>query len=83
MRFVVRTKAVIMLPRITSTVWVLVFLSCCAAARAELLTGIVLREDGEPANGATVNAAAVFHSPPLRVSTTANEDAPFRSSSNR
>jgi hypothetical protein len=46
-------------------------------ADAEQLTGVVLRDDGSPAQGATVSVAAVFHSPPVRLNTTANEKGAF------
>ena len=53
-------------------------ISIASLAQAETLKGVVFREDGEPAAGAVVNAAAVFHSPPMRLSIRANERGVFR-----
>lgn len=53
-------------------------LSFVSLARAGELAGVVFREDGEPAAGATVNAAAVFHSPPARFSTQTDDRGMFR-----
>jgi hypothetical protein len=62
--------------RITAAL--IVGISMASLAQAETFNGVVFREDGEPAAGAVVGAAAVFHSPPRRISTRANERGVFR-----
>jgi hypothetical protein len=47
-------------------------------AQADVLTGVILQEDGQPAPGAAVTAAGIFRSPPLRLKCTANEQGKFR-----
>jgi hypothetical protein len=47
-------------------VFMLVSLAACSVGNAEVLTGVVFQENGKPAPGATVTAAAVFKSPPRR-----------------
>jgi len=44
---------------------------------ADSLPGTVFHDDGRPAAGATVFAAALFHTPPLRVQTVADENGQF------
>ena len=46
-------------------------------AGAEQLTGVVLKDDGTPAPGATVNVAAIFRSPPVRLTTMTNDKGAF------
>jgi hypothetical protein len=53
------------------------FLLLASIAGAEQLTGVVLRDDGMPAAGATINVAAIFHSPPVRLTTTTNKEGSF------
>jgi Carboxypeptidase regulatory-like domain len=57
---------------------VVVFLVVCAVARAGELAGIVLNDEGKPAAGATVHAAAIFHKPPLRMNTVADDKGAFQ-----
>jgi len=45
--------------------------------RAETLSGVVVDSAGMPVSGARVTAAAIFHSPPLRVMTTTDERGAF------
>jgi hypothetical protein len=45
---------------------------------SELLSGVVLRADGHPASEARVSIAAVFHSPPLRLTTHTDDKGAFR-----
>jgi protocatechuate 3,4-dioxygenase beta subunit len=57
---------------------VLLMLASASVTQAEPLTGVVLRENGSPAAGAQVHAAAVFQSPPWRLSTTTDDKGVFR-----
>ncbi len=47
-------------------------------AQAEELAGVVLDMNGNAAASATVSAAALFHSPPLRFVTTSDARGHFR-----
>lgn len=60
-----------------NSAWFIVAMLTCSVARAEKLAGIVFREDGSPAAGASVTAAAIFRSPPQRFSATADEQGIF------
>ncbi|MBI3837282.1 MAG: carboxypeptidase regulatory-like domain-containing protein [Planctomycetia bacterium] len=46
-------------------------------AGAKQLTGVVLTDEGTPATGATVSVAAIFHSPPVRLTTTTDKKGAF------
>jgi hypothetical protein len=54
-----------------------VSLLVASAVCAEQLTGVVLRDDGTPATAATVSVAAIFHSPPMRLTTTTDKTGAF------
>lgn len=56
---------------LASVLWV-------CTARAEQIAGVVLDANGQPAAGASVSAAAIFHAPPLRLSTTTDAQGGFR-----
>jgi protocatechuate 3,4-dioxygenase beta subunit len=49
----------------------------CSPMRAEVLTGVVFNDEGKPAAGASIHAAALFHSPPLRKNAVANQQGVF------
>ncbi len=53
-------------------------LGCHGRACGDPLAGVVLQEDGQPAAGAHVSAAVIFHSPPWRATSTASDDGTFR-----
>ena len=53
------------------------FLAIASVGRAETLSGVVVNSAGMPAGGARVTAAAIFYSPPLRVTTTTDERGAF------
>jgi hypothetical protein len=59
-------------------VFMWVGLAVCSAGKAEVLTGVVLQENGKPAPGATITADAVFKSPPLRRMTKADDQGAFQ-----
>ena len=50
----------------------------CTWAQAATLTGAVLNDKGQPAAGATIIAAAIFHSPPLRRTAMADQNGAFQ-----
>jgi hypothetical protein len=56
----------------------LILCACSPRAVAESLTGNVIAKDGQPAAGATVTAAAIFHSPPLRKTTSTDGNGAFQ-----
>lgn len=55
-----------------------VFFVAGSVAWAEELTGVVLTDDGQPAAGAKVHAAAIFRKPPLRLTTVTDEKGEFK-----
>jgi hypothetical protein len=68
-----------MRPLIFLALLVTLSLSAGSAARCEIemLTGIVLDVDGKRVAGATINVAKIFHSPPVRLKTTTDEQGRF------
>ena len=57
---------------------VLFCLSWQSLVQAETFSGVVLGQDGQPATGAAVTAAAAFQSPPLRLKTNTDEKGSFQ-----
>ncbi|HVU90247.1 MAG TPA: carboxypeptidase regulatory-like domain-containing protein [Pirellulales bacterium] len=52
-------------------------LHCVGVAGADPLKGVVVCYNGQPAPGATISAARIFHSPPWRATVTAAADGAF------
>ena len=53
-------------------------LACLWSSARETFSGVVLRQNGKPASGATICVATVFHHPPLRTNLMADEHGMFR-----